>query len=266
MFQGSAWREPVGVSALIAALALCVYAVARLSAARFYGPLGVRVEDLRTGYPGLIEQSLGSVVFVVAISMLLIAFAAWTAWMWISFLSMLGNRIAVVLTIGVIVLLAMIALVVQDVSPVAVLALIAANGALMVWRPKSWLVPVAGLGVVVATGLFTWLMWTVSANDAEHAQRGITTQGRLFGAPLVPWRSDVARLEWRKHKPSGLAARSCVLVLGAAEGETLVYATDIRGVRRTLTVTRNKAIIQVFPDKARCADWPKKYIPKAWYS
>ena len=82
MSRKSIWREPAGVTAVLAVLAIVLYGMIRVCTARFYGPLGVRVEDLDLGYPGLIEESIGASLYAVVLAIPFVVLAMAGAWLW----------------------------------------------------------------------------------------------------------------------------------------------------------------------------------------
>jgi hypothetical protein len=255
------WLEPAGVTALFAALGLCAYGIARLCAGRFYGPLGVRPEDLGIGYPGLVERSLGPLAFV-ALCVLVIVL------MVMAVVIMLGPLVAmgaawlrqwprVFIAACCIGLAALVSawLLFSTEGRITLLLVIVGTLAFLVY-PKIGSVRVAmSVFALLAVGVlvvFGYVMGGQASIDADRAMRGVSADGKLFGLPAAPWRSDVAYLQWRGEVPRGFQKSLCGLVLGGAGSSTTVYTSDLDGVRRTLTIDRGDALLQILPDATQC--------------
>lgn len=225
MAWSRAWREPAGLAALSAVAALCVYGIARVCAARFYGPLGVRAEDLKIGYPELVERSLGVVAYAFVLGIPFVAMAVGSAWLWKRKAwdepwSEDGRNLLLI-TAAVVPLLVVVLLVIGYGVLLSALALLIGSVVAMVAWPRAgeWLLPVAVLSFTLLAGMLGWMMWATAGNDAQRAKLGISADAKLFGVPVVPWRSDVAHVEWNGRVPFGLTRSLCVLVLVRCDGK-----------------------------------------------
>lgn len=218
MARPTVWQEPAGATALLAASALCVYGIARLCAARFYGPLGARPEDLKIGYPGLVEQSLGVVALALAGAVVATLVALTVAWLFREFawkrLGWEERWTCLILLLAVLVALTVYDVIVGAYPVAGMSGLTATSVVLMLGFPQTWTVRVLPLSFVLVLVWFTSIMWEQARYDSDRARRGIAgTTNTLFEAPVLPWRSDVGRLAWKERVPAGLARRMCVLVL-----------------------------------------------------
>lgn len=212
---------------LLAVAVVCVYGIARVCAARFYGPLGVRPEDLKFGYPGLVEQSLGVVIVALVGAMTMVLLAVILAWLWrITVWQRFGWELrwkALIVTVLVLLVLVIRNVLIGYGLVAGLFALALVTGVLMLRFPQTWVVRVAPLGFLLMVSGLTWIMWgrqamrqiglsAASRRTPPFSRRLSFRGGQTLGGwsgggkPRGVWRSVRVFLCWVLQT----AERSCI--------------------------------------------------------
>jgi hypothetical protein len=266
----TSWTEPGSIAALGATLAVGVYLMSRLVTSRFYEPLALRPEDVELGYPVLLIQATGLLLWCALLGVMFVALIYGVGRGLTRTARLLGvveaegrqaqRRIAVVGG-GVFVVLLTSALLTGDLPSAAVVVMLG----IIVWLLWPFnRAPTRTL--LIATGVFAAFFLAFAFGEeagdaADEVQAGhVPSQTSWLGISFTPWRATVGQVEWSGTLPSMLddSDLTCVLVLGATDSRgTVVYLTDTSGVRSTLAITGDQAVVKSFPDRTAC-DWPRQ--------
>lgn len=261
----AAWLTPAGFAGLVALAGAGYFAITRVYAASFYHSLGVPVGLLETGYPELLVQAGGVIAVAATYATLAFGFlyvvARWAWWAANKLAARLRKKglrgcLAWAVAVGVAIFLTVFSIVTW---PLGQLILAAAGTVMLGWLYTRF--PLfAAITLLVGGGfLLAGNLDAAARDDLADVRSGRVPDVGIsrFGLeiPAFPWRLHAGSVRWIDAVPRALKSVrfKCVIVLAVTDQGTVVYTTDVSGVRQALTVPAEAAFVQVYPDRKRCS-------------
>jgi hypothetical protein len=257
------WADPAVLAGALSLAGVLFYVMLRAAVARFYGPLGISPDELDATYPGLLAGSATTIAVLLSLLALLAGLLLVYGWVavWTLATAWESESVAARVAAGLLVAAATAAISIAtwDLNGRLLGTLLIAGILLMAAQSRiGWRGVVIGACGVVVVGFGAEVM-SVARDQATLVREGIAPDGDGELDAAVPWSVTVGSVEWHGDVPASLkdVDLKCVLVLGTSKAGTLVYTTDRRGVRRTLVLRPEEALIQRIPDAFYCR-WPAR--------
>lgn len=256
------WADPAVLAGALSLAGVLFYVIVRAAVARFYGPLGVSPDELDATYPGLLAGSATTIAVLLSLIALLAGMLLVYGWVSVWMFATAWESGILAMRVGAGALVAVITVAISVTTwdsdgRLLGMLLIAGIVLMAVQRWIGWRGVVIGACAVVLAGFGADLI-SVASDHATLVREGIAPDGDGELDAAVPWSVTIGSVDWHGDVPASLkdVELKCVLVLGTGKAGTIVYTTDHRGIRRTLTLRPEDALVQRVPDAFYCA-WPE---------